>query len=170
MQLVAFTKRVQSNNRVTEQYTGEQLFYCYDSWCEKCMYPGLTDHVSPPLGYVGNFDHFQPRCCRCGICFCIHISAVKCYHVQTQTRAPTPKKNELRNQDKSQCRWSHDLTPDCFNAKIVRTSVYGVRPTKWRELFIRYLYDNITLNFPTCFDPEGTTIIRESNQSNAAQN
>jgi hypothetical protein len=58
MQLVAFTKRVQSNNRVTEYYEGEQLFYCYDSWCEKCTYPELTEHVSPPYRYVGNFDHF----------------------------------------------------------------------------------------------------------------
>jgi hypothetical protein len=30
-QLNAFTKRVQSNNSLTEYYTGEQLFYCYDS-------------------------------------------------------------------------------------------------------------------------------------------
>lgn len=34
-QLNAFTKRVQSNNSLTEYYTGEQLFYCYDSWSEK---------------------------------------------------------------------------------------------------------------------------------------
>ena len=50
MQLVAFIKRVQSNNRVTEYYTGEQLCYCYYSWSEKCMYPELTEHWSLPSG------------------------------------------------------------------------------------------------------------------------
>jgi hypothetical protein len=43
------------------------------------------------------------------------------------------------------------------------------RPTKCTILFLKYLYHNITLNIPTCFDPQ-EIIIRESNQSNTAQN
>ena len=42
-----------------------------------------------------------------------------------------------------------------------------LRPTKGAILFLRYLYYNITLNIPTCFDPQGL-IIREPNQSNTA--
>jgi len=34
---------------------------------------------------------------------------------------------------------------------------------------LRYLYYSITLNISVCFGPQGT-IIRESNQSNMAQN
>jgi hypothetical protein len=36
-------------------------------------------------------------------------------------------------------------------------------------MFFRYLCYNITLNVPTCFDPQGT-IIRKSNEGNTAFN
>jgi hypothetical protein len=43
------------------------------------------------------------------------------------------------------------------------------QPIKYTNLFPIYLYYSITLNTPTCFSPQGTTI-RESNWSNSAQN
>jgi len=45
----------------------------------------------------------------------------------------------------------------------------GEQSTKFPDLFLRYLYYNITLNIPTCFGPQGT-IMREPNQSSAATN
>jgi len=45
--------------------------------------------------------------------------------------------------------------------------IHDTKPTKCTDLFLRYLYHNITLDIRTCFGLQWT-IIRESNQNNAA--
>ena len=45
-----------------------------------------------------------------------------------------------------------------------RLPIHNTQTIKCTALFVRYLYYNITLNIPTCFDPQGI-IVRESNQS-----
>jgi hypothetical protein len=41
-----------------------------------------------------------------------------------------------------------------------RSAIHDIKPTKCTKMVLRYLYYNITLNIPTCFDPQ-RTIIRE---------
>ena len=43
--------------------------------------------------------------------------------------------------------------------------IHDIKPTKCTNLFLGYLYYNITLNFAMCFGPK-RTIIRESNKNN----
>ena len=43
--------------------------------------------------------------------------------------------------------------------------IHDNKLTKCTNLFLRYLYYNITINTPICFRPQGT-IIRQSNQRN----
>jgi hypothetical protein len=52
---------------------------------------------------------------------------------------------------------------------IVDIQLTTLRPTKCTILFPDILYYNIAWNTATCFDSKGI-IIRESNQSNTAQN
>ena len=52
---------------------------------------------------------------------------------------------------------------------LYTVDIRNTQPTKYTLLFLRYLYYNITLNVPTCFEPQ-RIIIREPNQSNTTQN
>jgi hypothetical protein len=49
-----------------------------------------------------------------------------------------------------------------------RQLIHTSKPTKYTKLFFRYLYYNIALNIPACFDLQETIII-ESNQGNTAE-
>jgi hypothetical protein len=65
---------------------------------------------------------------------------------------------------KNEC--SYISTPPlCLHGLLKGDLFHNTQPTKCRILFLRYLYNNITL-IPTCFDPHWN-IIREQNHSNS---
>jgi len=51
------------------------------------------------------------------------------------------------------------------NTKKLCTLIHNTKPKIWTNLFLRYLYYNITLNTPKCSVRQGT-IITDSNQRN----
>jgi hypothetical protein len=70
--------------------------------------------------------------------------------------------NAFSNVTQSRVSRNSDFT--LFIPRTVRNQLATLRPTKRSVLLLRYLHYDVTLNIPTCFDPQ-LIIIREGKQS-----